>query len=32
MSDDRKKPLWPSIVAVLIGLPMMYVASFGPAC
>ena len=32
MSDDRKKPLWPWIVAVLIGLPVLYVASFGPAC
>jgi hypothetical protein len=32
MSDDRKKPLWPWIVAVLIGPPLIYVASFGPAC
>lgn len=33
MSDDRKKkPLWPWIVALLIGLPGLYVASFGPAC
>src|SRR5262245_6608721 len=32
MSDDRKKPLWPWIVALLIGLPVLYVASFGPAC
>jgi hypothetical protein len=32
MSDERKKPLWPWIVALLIGLPVMYVASFGPAC
>jgi hypothetical protein len=32
MSDDRKKPLWPWIVALLIGLPVFYVASFGPAC
>ena len=31
MSDDRK-PLWPWIVALLIGLPVVYVASFGPAC
>ena len=32
MDDDRKRPLWPWIVALLIGLPVMYVASFGPAC
>src|SRR5262245_28783514 len=31
MSDDRK-PVWPWIVALLIGLPMLYVASFRPAC
>jgi len=31
MNDDRK-PFWPWIVAVLIGLPVLYVASFGPAC
>jgi hypothetical protein len=31
MSDDRK-PVWPWIVALLIGLPVLYVASFGPAC
>src|SRR5262245_66586319 len=31
MSDDRK-PFWPWIVALLIGLPVLYVASFGPAC
>jgi len=31
MSDERK-PVWPWIVALLIGLPVMYVASFGPAC
>src|SRR5262245_22794311 len=31
MSDDRK-PVWPWIVALLIGLPLLYVASFGPAC
>jgi len=30
MSDDRK-PLWPSFVALLIGLPVLYVASSGPA-
>jgi hypothetical protein len=32
MSDDRKRPVWPWIVALLIGLPVLYVASFGPAC
>jgi hypothetical protein len=32
MSDDRKKPLWPWIAALLIGVPVLYVASFGPAC
>src|SRR5262249_39049162 len=32
MSDDRKKPVWQLIVALLIGLPVLYVASFGPAC
>jgi hypothetical protein len=30
MSDDRKKPLWPWIVAVLIGLPVLYFLSSGP--
>ena len=32
MNSAGKKPLWPWIVAVLIGLPVLYVASFGPAC
>ena len=32
MGDERKKTLWPWIVAVLIALPVFYVASFGPAC
>src|SRR5262245_17890495 len=32
MSDERKKPLWQWIVALLIGFPILYVASFGPAC
>jgi len=32
MTDDRKKPLWPWIVALVVGLPVLYVASFGPAC
>jgi hypothetical protein len=31
MSDERKA-VWPWIVALLIGLPVLYVASFGPAC
>jgi hypothetical protein len=31
MSDVRK-PLWSWIVALLIGLPLLYVAGFGPAC
>ena len=30
MNDDRKKPVWPWIVAVLVGLPVLYVASCGP--
>jgi hypothetical protein len=33
MSTERKKAgVWPWIVALLIGLPVLYVASFGPAC
>jgi hypothetical protein len=32
MSDDRKSPLWPWIVSLLIGLPVLYVGSYGPAC
>ena len=32
MSDERKRSVWPWIVALLIGLPVLYVASFGPAC
>ncbi len=32
MSDDSERPLWTWIAAVLIGLPVLYVASFGPAC
>jgi hypothetical protein len=31
MSDDRR-PVWPWIAALLVGLPVLYVASFGPAC
>jgi len=30
MDDDRKRPLWPWIVALLIGLPVMYALSIGP--
>jgi hypothetical protein len=30
MSGNRKTPLWPWIVAVLIGLPVLYVLSSGP--
>jgi hypothetical protein len=30
MTSDRKNPLWPWIVALLIGLPVLYVLSFGP--
>lgn len=26
------RPLWPLLTAALIGLPVLYVASFGPAC
>jgi hypothetical protein len=32
MTEDRQKPVWAWIVALLIGLPVLYVASFGPAC
>jgi hypothetical protein len=32
MSGERKAPLWPWIVTLLIGLPVLYVLSFGPAC
>lgn len=32
MSEERKNPVWPWIAALLIGLPVLYVASFGPAC
>jgi hypothetical protein len=30
--DDERRPLWPWIAALLIGLPALYVLSFGPAC
>jgi hypothetical protein len=32
MREERKKPPWPCIVALLIRLPVLYLASFGPAC
>ena len=32
MSDDRKSHVWPWIAALLVGLPITYVVSFGPAC
>jgi len=32
MSDERKTALWPWIAALLVGLPVLYVASFGPVC
>ena len=32
MSEERKPHVWPWITALLIGLPVSYVASFGPAC
>ena len=30
MSDDRKRPLWPWIVVLLFGLPVLYVLSMWP--
>ena len=29
---EKQKSLWPRIIATLIGVPLLYVASFGPAC
>jgi hypothetical protein len=29
---EKKTGVWPWIVVLLIGLPVLYVASFGPAC
>jgi hypothetical protein len=29
---EERKLLWPWIATLLIGLPVLYVASFGPAC
>jgi hypothetical protein len=31
MSAERN-PVWPWIVVLLIGLPVLYVVAFGPAC
>jgi len=32
MSEEPKPQIWACILAVLIGLPVLYAASFGPAC
>jgi len=32
MSQRKQRPQWPLLAATLIGLPVLYVASFGPAC
>lgn len=32
MSEPQKKVVWPWVVGVLIGLPLLYVASFGLGC
>lgn len=32
MNALKKRPLWPFLTAALLGLPVLYVASFGPAC
>jgi len=32
MSEERKKAVWPWTAVLLIALPVLYVASFGPAC
>lgn len=29
---DKRRCTWPWIVAVFVGVPVQYVASFGPAC
>ena len=31
MTDRKPRPLWPLVTAALIGLPVMYVLSIGPA-
>jgi len=30
--NDQRKQVWPWIAALLLGMPVLYVASFGPAC
>ena len=30
--NEERKPFWPWVAILLLGLPLMYVASFGPAC
>lgn len=30
--SNRKPPIWPWVVVVLVGVPLLYVGSFGPAC
>jgi hypothetical protein len=32
MSEQKKRTVWPWIVVILVALPILYVASFGPAC
>ena len=32
MSEERKPRVWPLVAALLIGLPVLYFASFAPAC
>jgi len=32
MSERKQRPLWPVLTTTLIVLPVLYVASFGPAC
>jgi len=31
MSQDSRRPVWPILIVALIGLPVLYVASTGPA-
>lgn len=32
MDERRRKPLWPWIVVTALALPVLYIASIGPAC
>jgi len=32
MSEERKKPIWASIIGILVMAPVLYVGSFGPVC